>query len=102
MIARESPSYLTLMVITPAAARPWPGRPGACSVVVTSPIAPNTATTPTTTMRLRTVMPVAGAVRDWIIGAPWRAVIKLVCEGAMTVSRLRDIPGIGVDQVGDA
>jgi aspartate/methionine/tyrosine aminotransferase len=30
------------------------------------------------------------------------AVIKLVCEGAMTVSRLRDIPGIGVDKVGDA
>jgi aspartate/methionine/tyrosine aminotransferase len=29
-------------------------------------------------------------------------VIKLVCEGAMTVSRLRDIPGIGVDKVGDA
>ena len=28
--------------------------------------------------------------------------IKLVCEGAMTVSRLRHIPGIGVDKVGDA
>lgn len=37
-----------------------------------------------------------------VIGAPWRVVIKLVCEGAMTVSRLRDIPGIGVDKVGDA
>jgi hypothetical protein len=43
-----------------------------------------------------------GAAGTWIIGAPWRAVIKLVCEGAMTVSRLRDIPGIGVDKVGDA
>src|SRR5215471_5608033 len=43
-----------------------------------------------------------GAACNQIIGAPWRAVIKLVCEGAMTVSRLRDIPGIGVDKVGDA
>src|SRR6185437_11641468 len=89
---------------------PWPSSMPCRVVLLTPPaVARSASEVPAPARSRRTLWPITRAQSSSLSGGPFMRISLLLrvyqCDGiggSMTVSRLRDIPGIGVDAVGDA